>query len=137
MRRSTVAVIALACLGIGCAGPRTQQEISNDRMIRELPRFAEESVADPERARKVKALSKQAARELRLFYKEMERGQHELWKLRNSKATEAEKEAALARHREQADRRLERIAELREETRRAMTAEEWGAFNEKLMQAQH
>ena len=137
MHSLTVVVISLTFLGTSCARARTQEEISNERMIKELPRFAEESVADPERARKVKALSKQAARELRLFYKEMARGQEELQQLqRNPKATEAEKEAALARHREHAHRRLQRIAELREETRRVMTAEEWSAFNEKLMQAQ-
>ena len=135
MRTWIVGVIALLFAGTSCARPRTQEEISNERMIKELPRFAEESVADPERARKVKSLAKQTARELRLFYKEMERGQDELHRLRMKKAPQAKREAALGRHREQADRRLQRIAELREETRRTMTAEEWSAFSEKLMQA--
>ena len=136
MRSLKVVVIFLAFLGTSCARPRTQEEISNERMIKELPRFAEESVQDPERRRKVKSLAKQTARELRLFYKEMERGQDELHRLRMKEATQAQKEAALARNREQADRRLQRIAELREETRRTMTAEEWSAFSEKLMKAQ-
>ena len=61
MRSLTVAVISLAFLGTSCARPRTQEEISNERMIRELPRFAEESVQDPERRRKVKSLAKQTA----------------------------------------------------------------------------